>query len=161
MADLRREAALFGQRESTPMSPAKDTRATIVPSFRYRDARRAMEFLVAAFGFEKRAAYEGKDGAIEHAELTFGNGMIMLGTARESGTGLYLKHPDQTGGPTTGIYLVVTDADAHYARARAAGATIVREPVTQDYGGRDYACRDPEGYIWSFGTYDPWNPPQA
>jgi uncharacterized glyoxalase superfamily protein PhnB len=142
------------------MSPAKDTRATVIPSFRYRDARTAMEFLIRAFGFEKRAAYEGKGGTIEHAELVFGNGMIMLGTARETGTGQYLKHPDEAGAPTNGLYVVVSDADAHYARAKAAGAKILREPVTQDYGGRDYTCQDPEGYVWSFGTYDPWSPPQ-
>ena len=53
------------------------------------------------------------------------------------------------------VYVVVDDADAHFARAKAAGAQIVREPVTQDYGGRDYTCKDPEGHVWTFGTYDP------
>jgi len=67
-----------------------------------------------------------------------------------------MESPRQLGGVITGgIYVVVTDVDAHCARARAAGATIVREPVDQEYGGRDYACRDLEDHLWSFGTYAP------
>jgi uncharacterized glyoxalase superfamily protein PhnB len=54
------------------------------------------------------------------------------------------------------VYCIVTDADAHFARAKAAGAEITSEPVTQSYGGRDYTCKDPEGHVWTFGTYDPW-----
>jgi uncharacterized glyoxalase superfamily protein PhnB len=53
------------------------------------------------------------------------------------------------------IYIVVQDSDAHYARAKAAGAEIIRELEDQDYGSRDYTARDLEGNIWSFGTYDP------
>ena len=64
--------------------------------------------------------------------------------------------PRDAGGVTMGVYVIVEDADAHFARAKAAGAEIAREPVTQDYGGRDYTCKDPEGNVWTFGTYDPW-----
>jgi uncharacterized glyoxalase superfamily protein PhnB len=67
-----------------------------------------------------------------------------------------MKPPRDAGISTQSIYLVVADADAHHARAKAAGAEIVIDLVTQDYGGRDYTCRDPEGHIWTFGTYDPW-----
>src|SRR5215813_8408179 len=57
------------------------------------------------------------------------------------------------------VYVIVDDVDAHFARAKAAGAVITREPVTQDYGGRDYTAKDPEGHVWTFGTYDPWAAP--
>jgi uncharacterized glyoxalase superfamily protein PhnB len=67
-----------------------------------------------------------------------------------------MKSPHDAGGATQSIYLVVADADAHHAQAKAAGAEIVIPLVTQDYGGRDYTCRDIEGHIWTFGTYDPW-----
>jgi uncharacterized glyoxalase superfamily protein PhnB len=69
--------------------------------------------------------------------------------------GQMLVRPRDAGGVTMSVYIVVADADAHFARAKAAGAEIMREPVTQDYGGRDYTCKDPEGNVWTFGTYDP------
>jgi uncharacterized glyoxalase superfamily protein PhnB len=128
----------------------------MIPALRYRDAAAAIDFLCRAFGFDKQAVYAGKDGVIEHAQLTFGNGMIMLGSDRDSEYGRLLKAPRQAGAATHGTYVVVDDADAHYARAKAAGAEIVIDLKTQDYGGRDYTCRDPEGYVWTFGTYDPW-----
>ena len=141
---------------------AKNTRSTVIPALRYRDAPAAIEWLCKAFGFEKQAVYMGKSGVVEHAQLTFGNGMIMLGSAgRDSDYGRQMKLPQEAGGTTMSAYLIVTDADAHHARAKAAGAEIVLELVTQDYGGRDYTCRDPEGHLWTFGTYDPWAPQPA
>jgi uncharacterized glyoxalase superfamily protein PhnB len=134
----------------------KNTKATIVPALRYRDAPAAIEWLCGAFGFEKHAVYAGEPGIVEHAQLTFGNGMIMLGSARDDDYGRLLNAPRDVGAVTQSVYLIVDDADAHYARAKAAGAEIVREIETQDYGGRDYTCRDPEGHVWTFGTYDPW-----
>jgi uncharacterized glyoxalase superfamily protein PhnB len=135
---------------------AKGTTSTIIPALRYRDAHAAIAFLCEAFGFEMQAVYEGKDGKVEHAQLTFGNGMIMLGSERDTEYGRLIKSVAAAGAPTSGIYLIVSDADAHHARAKAAGAEILIELVTQDYGGRDYTCRDPEGHVWTFGTYDPW-----
>ena len=120
---------------------------SVVPSLRYRDAARAIEFLVEAFGFERHAVHEGENGTIAHAELVYGDGMVMLGTDREDSYG---SHVGQGW-----IYVVVEDADAHCARARAAGAEIVRELEDQDYGSRDYSARDFEGNLWSFGTYRP------
>jgi len=52
--------------------------------------------------------------------------------------------------------VVVADADVHHARATAAGAGVPETPADRPYGGRDYIARDPEGNLWSFGTYDPW-----
>ena len=98
-----------------------------------------------------------------HAELTFGSAMIMLGSAGvESEFGKLIRQPD-AGDPrvTQGIYLVVPDADAVYAKAKTAGAEIVIDIRDQHYGGRDFTCRDPEGFVWSIGTYDPWSQGQA
>jgi uncharacterized glyoxalase superfamily protein PhnB len=132
--------------------PAK---ISVIPALQYRDAKAAIDFLCKAFGFEKNAVYEEPDGSIAHAQLVLGNGMIMLGSVKDSEYSKLLVRPADAGGVTMSVYVVVDDADAHFARAKAAGATIVREPVTQDYGGRDYTCKDPEGHVWTFGTYDP------
>jgi uncharacterized glyoxalase superfamily protein PhnB len=137
-------------------SVAKQTTVTVIPALQYQDARAAIDFLCTAFGFEKKAVYEGEGGAIAHAELTLGNGMIMLGSVNQSEYGKLLVRPRDAGGVTMSTYAIVDDVDAHYARAKAAGAVITREPVTQDYGGRDYTAKDPEGNVWTFGTYDPW-----
>ena len=122
-----------------------------------RDAPAAIDWLCTAFGFTRRMVVPDEDGGIAHAELTFGNGMIMLGSRRENEFGRLLTEPRQAGAVTQAVYVIVDDADAHYARAKAAGAEILVELRTQDYGGRDYTCRDPEGHVWAFGTYDPWN----
>lgn len=133
--------------------------STIIPSLRYRDAPAAIEWLCRAFGFEKHAVYA--DGEIvHHAQLTYGPGMIMLGSVDNSSDwGKRIVQPDEIGGrETQACSVVVSDADEHYARARAAGAEIVVDIADQDYGGRAYTCRDPEGRLWWFGTYNPWNP---
>ncbi len=138
-------------------SPAKNTRATVIPALRYKDAPAAIEFLCRAFGFEQHLVVPGPDQTIAHAELSFGNGMIMLGSATDSEYGRLVTHPAETGGlETQTAYVIVGDADAHYARAKVAGAQIVIDIKTEDYGGRDYTCRDPEGHVWTFGTFDPW-----
>ena len=138
------------------MPIAKQTIATVIPALQYQDAPAAIEFLCRAFGFEKNAVYEGEGGSIAHAQLKLGNGMVMLGSVKDTEYGKLLVRPRDAGGVTMSVYVVVEDADAHFARAKAAGAEIAREPVTQDYGGRDYTCKDPEGNVWTFGTYDPW-----
>jgi uncharacterized glyoxalase superfamily protein PhnB len=132
--------------------PAK---ITVIPALQYNDAKAAIEFLCMAFGFAKNAVYEETDGSVAHAQLVHGNGMIMLGSAKDTEYGRLLRRPGEVGGVTMSVYVVVEDADAHFARAKAAGAEITREPETQDYGGRDYTCKDPEGNVWTFGTYDP------
>ncbi|WP_440065928.1 VOC family protein [Streptosporangium sp. OZ121] len=113
---------------------------TVYPLVRYRAPGKAVDWLVQAFGFEVHELVTTADGGVGHGELIVGTGMIMTGTG-------------EPGGP--GIYVVVDDPDAHHARAVAAGAEITREPADQDYGSRDYACRDPEGNDWYFGTYRP------
>jgi uncharacterized glyoxalase superfamily protein PhnB len=119
----------------------------IIPTLRYRDAKAAIEFLERAFGFERQTVHED-GGAIGHAELRHGDGVVMLGTA---------GHGDarfDTGRNV--IYVVVEDPDAVCDQATAAGAEIVMELTDQDYGSREFAAEDPEGNVWSFGTYNPF-----
>jgi uncharacterized glyoxalase superfamily protein PhnB len=139
------------------LDKTRSTKANIMPALQYRDARAAIDFLCNAFGFERKMVVPGEKDTIAHAELVLGNAMVMLGSApKDTAFGKLLRSPRQAGGVTSGIYVVVPDADAHHAQAKKAGAEIVIDLVTQDYGGRDYTCRDPEGHVWTFGTYDPW-----
>jgi uncharacterized glyoxalase superfamily protein PhnB len=136
---------------------AKNTISTVIPAMRYRDAATAIEWLCEAFGFEKRLVVPGENGGIAHAQLTFGSGMIMRGSARDDEYSRWMKPPLEVGNTgTQSVYVIVDDADAHYVRAKAAGAEIIKDVEDQDYGGRLYSCRDREGHLWSFGTYDPW-----
>lgn len=138
---------------------AKNTKATVIPCMRYRNAPAAIDWLCQVFGFEKQLVVPNEDGTIAHAQLSFGNGMIMLGSVlkKETEFGLLIKQPDEIGGSETqSAYLVVSDADEIYRRAKAAGGRIVIEIKDEDYGGRGFSFRDPEGHIWNVGTYDPW-----
>lgn len=138
---------------------AKATTATIIPTLRYRDAPAAIDWLCEAFGFEKHLVVPDEAGGIAHAQLVFGNGMVMLGSARDDDFGRLQAPLAEPGGPVPqSPYVIVRDVDAHHARAAAAGAQIVLPPEDQDYGGRLYCCRDPEGNLWNFGSYDPWEP---
>ena len=131
--------------------------ARIIPTMRYRNAPAAIEWLCKAFGFEKQLVVPDKDGGIAHAQLTFDNGMIMLGSVGGGMFGRLMKLPEEIGGcETQSAYVIVADCDSHYARAKAAGAVMLRDVQDEDYGGRGYTCRDLEGHIWSFGSYDPW-----
>ncbi|CAL60299.1 Conserved hypothetical protein, putative glyoxalase/bleomycin resistance protein/dioxygenase [Herminiimonas arsenicoxydans] len=136
----------------------ENTQSRIIPCLRYRDAPAAIAWLCDTFGFEKQAVYANPDGSIAHAQLTSGKGMIMIGSVSpESEWGKLIRQPDEIGGvETQSSYLIVDDADAVYARAKAAGAKIVIEIKFEDYGGRGFSCLDLEGRLWSIGTYDPW-----
>jgi uncharacterized glyoxalase superfamily protein PhnB len=126
---------------------------------RYRNAPAAIEWLVKVFDFEKHLVVDGPDNTITHAQLAHGNGMIMLGSVPQEGNafGKLMKQPDEIGGAETqSVYLIVADADAAYARAKAAGARIAIEIKDEDYGGRGFSCFDLEGHLWNVGTYNPW-----
>jgi uncharacterized glyoxalase superfamily protein PhnB len=129
----------------------------VIPTLRYHDAPKAIAWLGEAFGFEPHLVVEGEGNTIEHAQLTFGEGMIMLGSVRENDYGDLVTTVKDVGRPTAAAYVIVDDVDAHAQRAREAGAEVVLEPEDQDYGGRLYTCRDLEGNVWSFGSYDPWS----
>jgi uncharacterized glyoxalase superfamily protein PhnB len=130
----------------------------IIPCLGYDDAPAAIEWLCKAFGFVKKSVYPTDNGKIAHAELVFGNIMIMLGSSdHDSEFSKLTRHPREIGGyETQSPYIVVEDVDAHYARAVAAGAKIAIKLKSEDYGGKGYSCFDPEGHLWSFGSYNPW-----
>lgn len=125
-----------------------------IPFLNYEDAPAALDWLTKAFGFERSQVHEGENGTIVHAEMRVADGMIMLGSAGENDLGI--KTPKELGAVNQGVYVIVDDGiDQHYERALAAGAEIVRPLLDTDYGSRDYIVRDPEGNLWSFGTYRP------
>jgi uncharacterized glyoxalase superfamily protein PhnB len=124
---------------------------TIWPVLTYRDARAAMAFLVEAFGFEERAAYARDDdpSVIEHGELRWPlGGGVMFGTAGKDDGPFGQRTPGNDS-----VYVVCDEPDALFARATAAGAEVVRGLADEDYGSRGFTVRDPEGNLWSFGTY--------
>jgi uncharacterized glyoxalase superfamily protein PhnB len=144
------------------MAPTQQSGSTVIPCLRYRDAHAAIEWLCKAFGFTKHAVYENEQGGVEHAQLTFGNGMVMLGEVRDNAFGQHIAQPDEIGGRETQCACVtVTNCKSHYEQAKAAGAVIVDDYAEKDYGGAGYSCHDPEGHLWYFGSYDPWQPEQG
>ncbi|WP_426103965.1 VOC family protein [Massilia sp. TSP1-1-2] len=138
---------------------AANSKATLIPCLRYRNAPAAIEWLCNTFGFDKQMVVPGENNTILHAQLAFGNGMLMLGSAdrKDSEFDKLMKQPDDIGGAQTQTtYLVVPDADAVYERVRRAEADIVIDIKDEDYGGRGFTCRDLEGHVWSVGNYDPF-----
>jgi uncharacterized glyoxalase superfamily protein PhnB len=126
-----------------------------IPCLVYADARKAIDWLCDAFGFERKDVFDAEDGKIAHAELTYDGGLVMLGSTKDTDYGRLVSTPAELGGVNQSIYVVVDDIEAHYERAKAAGAEIVMELRDQDYGSRDYSARDLEGNLWNFGTYRP------
>ena len=124
-------------------------RPTIVPAVYYEDAWAALNWLEAVFGFERSMVITDKDGKLGHSEMRISDGLIYVGTVWAAHT----VSPAAVGARNTqAIHVHLTgELDAHCARARAAGAEIVREPEDQFYGDRVYAARDPEGHVWTFG----------
>jgi len=127
---------------------------TIYPALKYRNARNAIDWLREAFGFETGMVSHGEGDRIAHAELFYGDGGIMIGSAN-NGSVWPVTSLAEGGKSAHGIYVVVDDIEAHYERARAAGATILYDLHDTEYGSREYGARDLEGYPWSFGTYRP------
>jgi len=120
-----------------PTRPAAANGA-VIPCMRYDNAPAAIEFLCKAFGFKKHLVVPGENGTVMHAELAIGNGMVMCGSNVKSDFGRMMALPNEIGGRETQTAYIVLDIKS------------------EDYGGRGYTCRDPEGHIWTFGSYDPW-----
>ncbi|WP_439541232.1 VOC family protein [Hyphomicrobium sp.] len=128
----------------------------LMPLMRYRDLAEAMSWLEQAFEFEKQIAVSDSDGAVIYGQMSYRGGLMMMGAVRDTDLDKLMRQPDEVGGvETQSCYLVVDDADAHYARAQSSGADIVLEIKSDGLGRRGYSCRDPEGHIWNFGTYNP------
>ena len=141
------------------MKPTPPGWPRISASIFYENAASAIDFLSEAFGFEVRLKVEGEGGRVEHSELTYGDGLVMVGQsggASHRAEEMPMVSPRQTGGRNTqSLCVFVDDVDAHCARARAAGAVIADNPTTQDYGedywsDRSYRAIDPEGHQWWF-----------
>src|SRR5262249_38801223 len=150
------------RKEIIMSSLAKNTKATVIPCLRFRNGPAAIEWLCQTFGFEKHLVVPGEGDTIVHAQLSFGNGMIMLGSVRQTEFGQLMKQPDEIGGAETqSAYVIVTDVDALYSRAKAGGAKIVLDIKDEDYGGRrvffwglqgeilDFLHLDPRGGLWA------------
>ena len=121
----------------------------VAPYLLYEDAGAALDYLVRVFGFTETVRMPGPDGPVTHAEIRMGPGMVMLGHP-----GGDYQAPATIGANTTQLtYVYVDDVDAHYDRAKAAGATITREIADQFYGDRTYSAVDPEGHAWHFATH--------
>ncbi len=134
----------------------------ITPYLLYEDVPAALDWLAGAFGFRERLRFTGDDGTVNHAEMEYGAGVIMLGDPGDD-----YRNPKRSGTVTVQIHVYVDDVDAHCERARAAGATIRREPADQEYGDRNYTAVDPEGHLWMFGQHirdvkpDEWGATEA
>ena len=124
-------------------------RPTFASGLYYRDPRAALDWLEAAFGFERSMVISDNDGQLAHAEVSFGNGYFMLGSEWAD----FIASPASVGGKNSQSLHVQLDSgiDAHCERARAAGAEILQEPLDEFYGDRTYRARDPEGHVWTFG----------
>jgi uncharacterized glyoxalase superfamily protein PhnB len=120
---------------------------TIFPVIRYADASAAMDWLGRAFGFHTQATFAGPDGSVAHAEVRLGAGAIAVSSATPAVEGNPWSRVRQ------GIYACIEDVDAHHDRAKRAGADVLIAPRDTPYGSREYCVRDPDGHLWSFGTY--------
>lgn len=139
------------------MKPPPTDWPRISSALSYRDAAQAIDWLCDAFGFELRLKVEGEGGTIEHSELSYGEGVVMVGSERREDAvarfGTAMLSPLSAGGVTQSLMIYVDDVDAHCERARRAGARIVSEPSVHDYGDdywadRSYGALDPEGHLW-------------
>jgi uncharacterized glyoxalase superfamily protein PhnB len=130
---------------------SNNTPTAIWPVLTFRDARAEMEFLHDAFGLEETAivAREDEPTIIEHGEMRWPSGPgIMFGSAGKDDSPFGTRQPSNEA-----VYVVCDDPDALFARATGAGAEVVVELRDEDYGSRGFTVRDPEGNLWSFGTY--------
>ena len=125
---------------------------TIFPILRYNDARGAMRSLCATFGFVELFSVPESGQIVRHAQLKLGTNIIMLGSVRPDDG---MASPRVLGAAAQALYVYVHDLDAHFERARSAGAEITSPPKDTDFGSREYHARDLEGHLWTFGTYLP------
>ena len=125
---------------------------TIFPILRYNDGRAAIRWLCATFGFVERFSVPDSGPLVRHAQLKLGSNIMMLGSVRGDDG---MASPQTLGSSTQALCVYVVDLDAHFERARAAGAKIMSPPKATDFGSRGYSVLDLEGHLWKFGTYLP------
>jgi len=129
----------------------------VIPCLIYEDAPRMIDWLCDTFGFSRRAVHEDGKGGIAHAELTLGDGMIMLGSPKANEFGRLQSTPKALRGVTQSPYVVVEDAQAVFDKVALTGGMIVGEMRRGTESGDTFYCYDPEGYLWCIGTYNPWH----
>jgi uncharacterized glyoxalase superfamily protein PhnB len=131
---------------------AEVRQVTMYPILGYRDLGAAIDWLCRVFGFEPLEVMRNEDGSYAHVELRLGAGVIMPTTTRDQTNP---ENPWEGPMGTQGLYVALDGVEAHYERAVAEGAEIVRPLATTDWGSRSYTARDLEGNLWAFGTYRP------
>jgi uncharacterized glyoxalase superfamily protein PhnB len=121
---------------------------TVIPYLLYEDVAAMLDWLARAFGFTETLRFAGDDGTVDHAEMTIGGASIFLGDPGDD-----YRSPNNGGGWPAQVQVYVDDADAHYERAKAAGAEIRQKPTDMPYGDRRYDVYDPEGHLWMFSAH--------
>jgi uncharacterized glyoxalase superfamily protein PhnB len=139
-------------RQESTFAPGALGQVTLYPILGYRDLGAAIAWLTRVFGFEPLMVMQHDDGAYAHVELQLGDGVIMPTSMEKGGDA---ENPWHQPIAAQGLYVALNGVEAHYERAVAAGAEIVRPLADTDYGSREYTARDLEGNLWSFGTYRP------
>ena len=136
-------------------------KSPVMPTMRYRDAPAAIDWLCRVLGFSRHLVVPDDDGGIAHAQLTLGDGMIMLGSERDDAHGQLMSVPGPGGANTQCAYVVVDDPHAVHERVAAAGAEIVspsRESPSTEALSSPAGIR--RGHVWNIGSYDPWATPE-
>lgn len=135
------------------------TNSSVIPTMKYKNATAAVDWLSHAFGFKKKVVFPDGNGGIAHAQLTFGTGMIMVSSESDTPYGRLMTVPRDIDNVNTQSANIILDDDlveSHYQHAIRAGAKVALPLEKQDYGGQSYSVFDPEGHLWNFGSYDPW-----
>ncbi|MFI4889079.1 MAG: VOC family protein [Steroidobacterales bacterium] len=130
-----------------PKNPPENT-PRIAPYLYYEDVAAAMDWLAKAFGLTEAVRMPGPGGKIAHAEMRLADGLVMMGCPAPD-----YQNPKRLGHVTQSLHVYVDNVDAHYERARKAGARILEKPTNQFYGDRRYAAVDPEGHQWYFAEH--------
>jgi PhnB protein len=126
---------------------------TLTPYLAIKGASDAIAFYRKAFGAEELVRMPMPDGRVGHAELQIGDSRFMLADEMPEMGDAVTKSPTTVGAATSGLCLYVSDCDALYARALAAGATAKRPLADQFYGDRSGVIQDPYGHLWTIATH--------
>ena len=126
--------------------------SNIFPSLTYEDAEAAIEWICRVFGFKAQLVVPGNPGSVVHSELSLGDGVVMVSSPKAEQRRV---PPRSSGEGSHALAIYVEDPDAHFANAKAHGATITQELQDEEFGGRGYMANDPEGHSWYFGSYRP------
>lgn len=139
-----------------PVAASDDHRQAVFPTLRYRDAGAAIAWLDRVLGMTVDLVVDGDAGSVAHAQLAHAGGLVFVASTTASADDEL--RPEPAG---SWVYLAVDEVEPHFDRAVAEGAEVVEPVRNEDHGGRGYTVRDPEGNLWSVGTYRPVSGPPA